>query len=148
MSLVININGDKRLIQGFEEAVKKIGSPRPVLNDVGDVLVMEYTENFPEEGARLNKQWAALAESTIRQRIALGYGAGPILKRTGKLMEGFKKEVKKYSVRVYNAVSYFKYHQLGGTNLPKREMILFPERVKQEVVAQFTKFIHKALSGL
>lgn len=147
MSIVVTIDGDQRVIQRFDEAVKKIGSPREVLEDVGTVMVDEYTDNFPAEGARLDKRWAELAESTKRQRVRLGYGIGPILQRTGTLMNGFQKELSKFAVRVHNPVKYFQYHQLGGSNLPQRKMIVFPEKLKQEVVAKFNEFIHKALNG-
>lgn len=145
--LAIEIDGDVRVIHRFEEAVKKVGSPITVLSDIGDVMITEFTENFPEEGRRLNEEWAELAESTKLEKARLGYGGMPILVRTGNLMTGFRKEADKFRVRVDNPVEYFKYHQLGGGNLPQRRMILFPERLKQEVVAVFTKFIHDALNS-
>ncbi len=146
MSLTISIDGDVRLIRKLEDAIEKIGSPEPALSEVGDVLKTEFYDNFPTEGRRLNEQWKALAASTLKQKIAMGYGGQPILVRTGTLQSAFAKELSKYSVRVHNPTHYFKYHQLGGGSLPQRRMILFPERLKQEVVAVFTEFIHEALN--
>lgn len=61
------------------------------LDNMADVLRTEgadairkaFGDNFNRQGAR--GPWPALAPSTIAQRIRLGYGAGPILQRTGAL---------------------------------------------------------------
>lgn len=141
--LIVTIDGDKRIIQGFEEAVRRIGSPRPAFERIGTVLVGEFKKNFPAEGARLNEPWKELAASTLREKRRLGFGSQPILVRTGKLRRGFRKQINNTRLRVSNPVPYFKYHQLGSpqTRLPRRRMILFPERLKQEVIAVFTEFI-------
>ena len=144
MSLAITLDGDVRVIQRLDEAVKRMGSARQPLSEIGTVMVDEFQANFNTEGRRLNEQWAALAASTVREKARLGYGSKPILVRTGALQHGFQKNANKYYVRVHNPIKYFKYHQLGGPNLPRRRMIVFSERLKQEVVAVFTKFIHEA----
>lgn len=141
MKLSIDINGDKRVLQTFEAMEKKLASPTKELKAVGDYAITEFSENFPAEGKRLNEPWKALAESTIRQRARLGYGAHPILVRTGKLMKGFRKDVQKFMVRVYNPVEYFKYHQAGGGHLPQRRMIIATEKIKQEIVSIFAEFL-------
>lgn len=145
--MTITIDGDVRVIHRLEEAVKKMGSAKSALSEIGDVLLEEFDQNFDEQGGRLNEAWSELAESTKIQKALMGYGSQPILVRTGKLRAGFRKEATKYKVRVHNPVSYFKYHQLGTDKMPKRRMILFPERLKQEVMAVFTKFIHESLNG-
>lgn len=42
---------------------------------------------FASEGDALSGQWAPLADSTIEDRVKQGYGAGPILQRTGELYD-------------------------------------------------------------
>lgn len=44
----------------------------------------QFADNFRREAAR--EAWAPLAPVTIRERIRLGYGRGPKLRRTGALM--------------------------------------------------------------
>lgn len=145
--LVVNIDGDLRVIDKFDEAIRRISDPSTMLTEIGDTLEGEFVDNFAEEGGRLNDPWAELAKSTQDERRRLGYGAAhPILLRTGKLRDGFRKQVTKNMVRVYNVVDYFKYHQLGTPKMPARRMIVFPERLKQEVIASFTKFINYALN--
>jgi phage gpG-like protein len=140
----ITIDGDTRVIRRLDEALKRVGSAQKPLSEIGDVLIREFKDNFPAEGRRLNEPWQELALSTRLQKARMGYGGEPILVRTGKLMRGFLKQSTDFYVRVYNNVPYFKYHQQGGPNLPKRRMILASERLKQEVMAVFTKFIHEA----
>lgn len=137
--LLVDIQGDKRVLGLLDKVQKKLDNPRAALTEVGGLLVSEFQQNFPAEGRRLNEPWKALQRATIRERIRLGYGAGPILVRTGKLMRGFRKEVNRFFVRVSNPVEYFKYHQLGGGYLPQRRMILAPEKLKQEIVAVLAK---------
>jgi phage gpG-like protein len=137
--LLIEIQGDKRVLGILDKAEKRIDNPKATLNEIGDFIVSEFEANFPSEGRRLQEPWKKLKKETIKERIRLGFGASPILVRTGKLMRGFRKEVQKFLVRVKNPIDYFKYHQLGGGHLPQRRMILAPERFKQEIVAIINK---------
>lgn len=147
--IAITMEGDVRLVRGLEDAIRKIRTAKPVLRNVGDVIVKEVVRNFPSEGARLEgRKWRALTPATIKQRIREGYGAGPILTRTGALKGGFRFDVTEELVRVWNPVEYFEYHQKGMGHNPVRRMIAFPEWLKQDVVAQFTRFINEAMRGL
>ena len=147
--IAVNVNGDVRLIRGFEEAVKKVGNVQPVLHGIGDVLVREFKGQFPEEGSRLERsRWQPLAPATLEDRARKGFPPGPILTRTGTLREGFVATLGSDYVRVHNDVPYYEYHQLGTPRMPQRRMIVFPERLKQEVVRVFTRFINEALRGL
>lgn len=146
--ITINIDGDLRLIRGFEKAVRKIGSPKPVLDNIGTVLQDEFVKNITSEGERLNAKWSKLKKATLKQKIRMGYAGLPTMVRSGKLIQSFRKDVTRFNVRVHNPVKYFKYHQRGDKPQIRRRMILFPERLKQEVIAQFTKFINEAFRGM
>ncbi len=146
----VTIDGVARLIQGFEEAAAKVGTTTPVLENAGALLVKNFRANFPEEGRRLEDHtWQPLTAATIADRLRKGYPAGPILTRTGDLKLGFTYDLKPdVSVRVYNDVDYFAYHQLGMGHNPERRMIVFPQWLQQDVIALFTKFIHEAMAGM
>lgn len=141
--LTIDINGDTRALQMLDRMEKRLSSPAKELKAVGEMAISEFTQNFPQEGKRLDEPWKKLAPSTIKQRARLGYGPHPILVRTGRLMTGWKQEVKKFLVRIYNPIPYFKYHQKGGGHLPQRRMLIVNERIKQEVVAIFADWLRK-----
>lgn len=146
MSIVLNINGERRVLARLQEAIEATGSPKEALDEVGDVLVREFTQNFPAEGKRLDSRWAPLAVATLKEKARLGFGGKPILVRTGLLMNSFKKYVQKFAVRVANPVKYGVYHQQGSAKLPRRPIMLLPLRIRREITAAFTKFIHNALT--
>lgn len=139
--IYLSMGGDERVLGMFERAEAKLRNPGEVLKKIGNVVVTELKTNFPQEGKRLNEPWKALKASTIKERIRLGFGAGPILVRTGTLMGGFQQEVQRFQVRIFNPVEYFKYHQRGGGFLPQRRMIVTPEWLKQEAVATVNAFL-------
>jgi len=139
--LHVEINGDQRVIDALNQMKRRIADPKAALGEIGELLMNEYDKNFPAEGSRMLEKWKPLAKSTIKERIRLGYGPGPILYRTGKLMRGFRMDLNRTMVRIFNDVDYFRHHQLGGGNLPRRRMILSPERLKQQVVAVFIKHL-------
>ena len=132
--IFITFSGEKHLILRLEEAIKVVGSPKKVLEEIGTVLVDEFTDNFPSENTRLGNRWTPLAERTLREKARLGYGNEPILVRTGNLMRGFRKKVESFSVRVFNEVPYGVYHQFGGPNLPKREVMSMPGSLKEKIL--------------
>lgn len=142
----ITVDGDERLVKKFMAInLYLTGKLKKPLTRAGDLLLKEFDDNFDTEGGTLNKKWKKLAASTLRQKAAAGFGSKGILERTGRLRSGFKKKVRKFSVRVSNPVEYFKFHQLGSSKLPKRVMISETENIKQDIVEIFRKDIHKIL---
>lgn len=142
----ITIDGDERLTRKFSALgfylTRKLNKP---LKESGDLLLKRFDENFPKEGKELRKPWKKLAASTVRQKVALGFGSKGILERTGTLRKGFQKKVKRFSVRVFNDVNYFKFHQQGSRKLPQRVMIKSTENIKQDIVEIFRKDLSKIL---
>lgn len=146
--IAISIDGDVRIINGLEKAIAAAGSPKRAMEDIGEVLVKEIDRNFETEGQRLTGQkWHPLAERTIKDRKRRGYGAGPILQRSGALRGSFSMHASDFQVRVSSDSDYGGHHQVGGANLPQRKIIHFSELLKQEIMAQFTRFIANALRG-
>lgn len=144
----ISIQGDKRILQITSGIKLWMKNPKKTMVKIGDFLIEEFQDNFPAEGSRLGSKWKALAASTQAQRARLGYGAAhPILERTGALKRGFEKQVKRLSVRVFNPVDYFQYHQMGGGKLPQRKMIDAPEKIKTEVVRMIQKDLGRKVKG-
>lgn len=141
----VTINGDTRIIEKLNKLAVEIQNPSAVLQETGDMLIQEFTDNFSSEGGRLDTKWAQLSQATLIQKARAGYGGKGILVRTGKMRDSFTKETQKYLVRVFNPTSYYIYHQLGTKYMPQRVMIKATERIKQEVVAIFNKAITKVL---
>lgn len=95
---------------------------KPIMHDIEQ-------KRFDEEGPG----WQSLADSTIRQRERLGFGAGPIMQRTRNLMESLvdpnrAAETGPKSMSWGTDVSYAGFHQDGGS-VPGRP----PQRVLLEI---------------
>ena len=96
--------------------------------------------NFAHEGRP--KRWKPLAPITIAERLALGFGPGPILVRTGRMKRGFRARIGPRSYRVFNRAPYFSYHQLGTDRIPARPMLVLLPQDK----AQFTKLARRYMT--
>jgi phage gpG-like protein len=99
--------------------------------------------NFTAEGRP--RRWAALAKSTLQDRMRQGYGPGPILQRSQALRRGFEFSWRTQTYSVRNSVPYFNAHQYGYPphHLPARSMLVL---LRQDQ-AQFTRLAREHLGG-
>jgi phage gpG-like protein len=98
--------------------------------------------NFDTQGA-LSGGWQPLSVGTIAGRIRAGYGASPILQRTGALRKSFYAFVNEKKALVSSKSPYFVYHQsrMPRTKIPRRAMLILTENTKQNIVEVFNKFL-------
>lgn len=65
------------------EFLRNMARPDPnFVQQVGEAIRAEFRQNFAAESSGFGR-WAALAESTVLDRLRGGFGAGPILNRSG-----------------------------------------------------------------
>lgn len=122
---------------------KAIGNFRPVFTEFWKYHQRSIMRNFAAEGRP--DSWAPLQPATIADRLRRGYGAGPILQRSGSMMRGFYQKSSRTQYRVRNSRFYFAYHQDGApdANIPARPMmVLLPQDQ-----TQFTKLARQHLLG-
>lgn len=117
------------------------GDMRPAFDEFGKYMLRSIGRTFAAEGRPA--RWRALKEATIRERLRLGYGRGPILERTGKLKNSFSYTAKTKYFGVTSSAKYFGPHQYGSSkrNIPKRVMVQLLAQDK----AQFTKIYKRHL---
>jgi len=84
------------------------------MKQVGEVLLNRVAESFRSESSPEGRKWKPLKASTIAERLRLGYGPGPILRREGWLAEHFSYRASRDRVLVGTAVPYAAIHQFGG----------------------------------
>lgn len=130
--------------------VDGITNPKAVLSDMGKQLEVEKELQFQAEGAHLTKKWKALSPITIRERLTQGYGAGPILQRTGKLKKSFKvKKLTKDEMHYGSqGVLYFPYHQKGVNRVPRlpaRPMLAVNNKLIKPLMAIYQKYINNLM---
>lgn len=115
-----------------------------VFDPFGRYMLRSIDRTFVAEGRP--RRWTPLAASTIAERIRLGYGAGPILQRTGALRGGFRSLPGRKSLRIINTQFYFQFHQQDrrrGSKIPLRIMVQLLDQDK----AQFTRLVRKHVEG-
>lgn len=143
----ISFNLEGRGIEAWRERLEgfrtKATNLQPVFDEFGQYMLASINRNFQNEGRP--RKWPALAPSTIQQRTRQGYGAGPILYRTGRLQRGFRVNTGSTYMRIVNDTPYFKYHQQDkrrGKKIPRRIMVVLLDQDK----AQFTRILRRYLS--
>ena len=128
----------RRPVEHFAAAARDFS---PVFEAYARYMERSIDRNFAAEGRP--DRWAGLQPATIVQRIQLGFGAGPILQRTGRLKRSFRFTWGPRSFRISNLAHYFPHHQFGAprANIPQRAMIVLLDQDKRE----FTKMARRHL---
>jgi len=133
---------------GFTEITRRLEHYNTASKDFSPVFeaFAEYHKrsidrNFRAQGRP--KRWHRLKPATIRDRLRQGYAAGPILKRSGRLMRSFMYRWNAQQYFAWNTRPYFKAHQYGypPNNLPARQMLVLLHQDQ----AQFTTLARKHL---
>lgn len=137
---------------GFDEFGRKLDlvayfvstSKTPLLKS-GDWLLSDTKANFNKGGALFQVGgWKPLTKATKQDKERKGYGGKPKMVRTGQLKSKFYKRVGNGKVELYNARDHFKYHQLGGTKIPKRTML----GIRKEAVTAVTQIFESSINTL
>lgn len=112
------------------------------LRSVRDYKTREIDRQFETEGSNIGSRWKPLAASTVMNRLALGYGAGPILNRTGSLKRSIHlNKLTRNEVSLKSDSQYFAFHQVGGPKIPQRQMLGFSEKMQDDIVNIVQKYI-------
>jgi len=129
-----------RRLVGVQTKLKNFTKP---LARSGEIILKDIRINFDTEGGLVGG-WQPLKTATIRDRVRKGYGAGPILHRTGKYKRSFKGEVKpkKLTIDAWN-VDYHKYHQSSAprTKLPRRKTVFLRAPIRNEIHKIFQEYV-------
>ncbi len=118
----------------------------PAMEKIGLYLMGATLRNF-EAGGR--PQWVPLKPATIADRREQGYGAGPILVRSGKLKRSLTKrgapgqifQPKPRSLRYGSSLEYFQDHQKGTALIPARMMLVMQKQDRSQVSRIVNRFI-------
>lgn len=79
-----NRNGLDRLFDALDATLDDMPA---IMLSVVPTIRAAHRSVFTSEGSAGRGAWPALAPRTIQERLRLGYGAGPKLRRTGELMD-------------------------------------------------------------
>lgn len=103
---------------------------------------------FDTEGAAVDAYWSPLSRAYALKKAREFPGKG-ILEATGKMRNSFLSKFDATSATIWNAATYFKYHQSNQprTKMPRRIMMKLTENMKQLVVEDFNRYMRDNVLG-
>ena len=121
---------------------RKLSNFKKPLQRAADLIQRDVQTQFKTEGA-LTGGWQPLSQGTIKGRIRAGFGAHPILQRTGALKNSFYSLVDQKRAIISSRSPYFVYHQsrMPRKKIPRRAMLVLIDRTRQNIVEEFHKFL-------
>ena len=149
--LLVSLQADKTAIdykKDLEGVIARSTDMTDAMERVGLYLLGVNLRNFQAEG---RPKWTPLKPATIQDRLRQGFGAGPILQRTGLLINSLTRKgaphqlfrARPRSLVLASRLPYFEIHQKGGAIIPKREMLGYQKQDK----SQITRIINDHVKG-
>ncbi len=115
---------------------------RKPLKESSKLQMQSIKKQFDSEGSEITSPWKPLKGRTIAQRTALGFSAGPILQRTGKLKGSFRqKSISRNKLVIGTNNKYFPYHQQGGAKIPQRQILGHSQKMIDGVSKIFSDYL-------
>jgi phage gpG-like protein len=146
----VSVLGDELVSRNLMRMGASAENMQIPLTEVAAIVRDKLTDNFDDEGPG----WAPLAPSTVASRLALGYPAGPILHRSGRMRRSLTgqggdaiTQIDGDSLALGSSVPYAGFHQTGTGTMPARPQRL-PERTKRDAVKVLQRFLVEAGRGL
>ena len=128
----IVLEGEKQLSRRILKLADNVEDFRPELEKSTNFLQRFFgNEVFATRGRAIGESW-------VKRKKAYPW---PILERSGKMRRSFMTKAEKLRGEVWNAVTYFKYHQsrMPRRKLPRRIMMKLTNQLKNEIISIFHK---------
>lgn len=149
---MLNLEAKDDPFKSLVEFVRQIVNPgQNEISKANDAIRLGFQENFSAESAGSGAKWQALAPSTVRERLRLGYGARPILVRSGSLLNslmGGTDSVEEFStsndgwvLSVGTKNKYAIFHELGTSKMPARPFIEISQSSQEKVADSLEQMI-------
>ena len=134
----ITLEGEKQLSRRILKLADGVKDFRPELAKSATFLKDFFGgEVFDTRGQAIDEPWE------MRRREY----QWPILERSGKMRRSFKMKAEKLRAEVWNATSYFKFHQsrMPRHRLPRRVMMKMTDMLKDQVISFFHEGLWKRI---
>lgn len=128
----ITLEGEKQLSRRLGKLADNVKDFSPELGKSTNFLKSFFSgEVFATRGGAIGEPWVE------RKQVY----PWPILERTGRMRKSFMARAEKLRGEVWNAVTYFKYHQsrMPRYKLPRRVMMKLTNQLKNEIIQIFHK---------
>lgn len=136
MEIRFTLEGEAEVARRFRGINADLKDFRPEFQKSANYLKDFFSgEVFDTRGAVIGKPWKPTGNPW------------PILERSGKMRRSFKTKAGSKSAEVWNATTYFKYHQSNKPRrkLPRRIMMKLDNQRRQQIVKFFHESIVKTL---
>jgi hypothetical protein len=134
----VTVDGEQQTLAKFSNLNHAISTWQSALNPIQTYL-MNFFQNdvYESEGAAYGSVWAALAPSTLRQKLKR-WGNTTILIASGKMKNSYQAQSGPLYLAIYNTAQsnkgapYPYFHQHGTRKMPQRLLMkMDDERTKQ-----------------
>ena len=147
--MIFRVSSDKsasEMTKDLDGLIRRSHNMRPAMEAIGLELLNIFAENFRAQG---RPRWVPLDQSTIQDRVRQGFGPGPTLFRTGTLMRSVTQkgapfnifQARNRSLRVGSRLPYFLVHDLGGSNVPQRQMSTLPRNERRGLIEIIERYV-------
>lgn len=123
MSVTVHIEGSAE-VQAALKRISEALDPVAILDEASALILSRIRIRFRAEVDPEGQQWAPLSPKTITERLRKGFGASPILYRTGRLFNSIQlARDGEFSRVIKTDVEYASYLQSGSENMPARPFL-------------------------
>jgi len=148
----------KQAQDGLIEALLSLGRPSVMVRrEIGKEVRIGIATNFLAQRAGDGPKWTELRPYTIRERLRLGYGASPMLYRTGKLFRSYTEEFDPdHSQRFRSTRTGWEmefgsddyragWHEGGTRRMPARPVLFLGHRAQDAISREFNRLFNLIL---
>ena len=133
----IEIRYDDRALQALLNRLQRqVDNLEPAMREIAGHLVSSVEDSFAGQAAPDGSDWEPLADRTIRDRLRRGYGAGPILERSGNLASQILADWDDEVAVAGTNLEYAATHHYGDPrrNIPARPFLGVSDEARQAII--------------
>ena len=133
----VQIQVDDRVVRQRLEQLRQAGGDlSPAMREIAGHLLDGIAESFASERGPGGAVWRPLKPSTVRERRRKGYGAGPILERSGDLLSRILADWDDTTAVAGTNVVYAATHHFGdpARGIPARPFLGLPADSRNLIV--------------
>lgn len=134
-------------VKDVDGVIARSTNMQPAMEAVGEYLLGSTARTFKAQGRP--SRWQPLTPATIADRKRQGFGAGPILIRSRRLVNSLTRKgspglvlrARPRSLQYTSTVPYFGVHQDGGGDIPARIMLQLQKQDNAQISRIFNTYI-------
>ena len=138
---------DRELQRALNRLIKAGGDLTPAMREIAGHLADSVADSFDRQQAPDGAPWKPLKPKTVRDRQRRGYGAGPILERSGDLARSILADHDETSAVAATNLIYAATHHFGDErrNIPARPFLGVTDEHRAMILDAIERHIEAAL---